>query len=116
MLWLVCYQYYSLKFGGGGGVPPPFPLWCPPVIGAAFILSILFPDTYGCDSEWQFSRDGLITTAFVLSGTALMVIVQAKLVAVCVLKKKRKDNSEPEVGYSVMYYCVIFCWLCLSDC
>ena len=70
--------------------------------------------------EWQFSRDGLITTAFVLSGTALMVIVLAILVAVCVLKKKRKDyyhhNSEPEVGYSVMHYCVIFCWLCLSDC
>ena len=27
-----------------------------------------------------------------------MVIVLAIFVAVCVLKKKRKDNSEPEVG------------------
>ena len=62
------------------------------------ILSILFADTYVCDSDWQFSRDSLITTAFVLSGTALVVIVLAILVAVCVLKKKRKDNSEPEVG------------------
>ena len=62
------------------------------------ILSILFADTYGCDSDWQFSRDGLITTAFVLSGAALMVIVLAILVAVRVFKKKRKDNSEPEVG------------------
>ena len=85
----------------GGGRPP-----CPPVEPPCYrelellhcISSILIPDTYVCDSEWQFSRDGLITTAFVLSGIALMVIVQAILVAVCVLKKKRKDNSEPEVG------------------
>ena len=52
-----------------------------------------------CDSNWQFSKDGLITSAFVLSATAMVVIVATILVAIWAFKKKRKDKYEPEVGY-----------------
>ena len=61
------------------------------------ISYILFVDT--CDSDWQFSRDGLIISAFVLSATAMVVIVATLLVAVWAFKKKRKDKYEAEVGY-----------------
>ena len=57
------------------------------------IIGILFADT--CDTVWQFSRDGLITSAFVLSAIACVAVV---IVVWCVFRKNWEDKYETEVS------------------